>query len=118
MTCDGCRMQGARKWGVEGACFLTGARCWTEAKREEALSIDLSGCARTALRLFHSCSTQWHVGMAGFTGLDYTAVATAAPLLGYDLTPGVFALVRHLESEQMGLWAEHAEAEKAARAKK
>lgn len=56
--------------------------------------------------------------MAGFTGLDYVAVATAAPLLGYDLTPGVFALVRHLESEQMGLWAEHAEAEKAARAKK
>jgi hypothetical protein len=45
------------------------------------------------------------------------SVATP-PVKWYDLTPGVFAFVRHLESEQMGLWAEHAEAEKAARAKK
>ena len=27
-----------------------------------------------AWNVFNACSTQWHVGMAGYTGLDYTVV--------------------------------------------
>ena len=34
--------------------------------------------------LFHSLSTQWRVGMGGATGLDYTAVAATADMIGIE----------------------------------
>lgn len=50
-----------------------------------------------AVRVFESLSTQWRVGMAGPTGLDYAALPAVMDLLGIDDRAAVFDDLRILE---------------------
>ena len=94
-------------------CWKSKVReCCREAALRDALSRPLSPWAAAALRLFEGCEgapagcgTQWRVGMAGATGLDYAGVAVVAAALGIHL-PDVLAYVQVLELDQLSAWAD------------
>jgi hypothetical protein len=51
-----------------------------------------------AVELFLGVQTQWRIGFAGATGLDYAGLEAAARLRGTAMTPDLFARVQVLES--------------------
>ena len=57
--------------------------------------------------LWHRLQTQWRVGMAGRTGLDYTGVLAylrdVARIKGRDL-PGTFARLQAMERAALDAW--------------
>lgn len=64
----------------------------------------------SAYLVFDAMRTQWRVGMAGATGLDYAALPAILDLLGIefdeDLTRShLFSQVRFMECEALGLMA-------------
>lgn len=64
-----------------------------------------------AFRLFDAMGTQWRVGPGGPSGLDYTAIPTAASMLGMkrrDLTE-IFPDLRVMEVEALAVMAESME---------
>lgn len=65
----------------------------------------------SAYLVFDAMRTQWRVGMAGATGLDYAALPAILDLLGIefdeDLTRSqLFNQVRFMECEALGLMAQ------------
>jgi len=52
-----------------------------------------------AWQLFNDCCTQWHVGMAGYTGLDYTGVEAVLRLqrIKPKHHPDIFWRVQRIE---------------------
>lgn len=65
---------------------------------------ELEGTVRAWLAL----QTQWRVGMAGATGLDYTAIEPTLRLLGEPAAawPDIFEGVQVMERETLRVWAE------------
>ncbi len=60
---------------------------------------------RDAWRLWQAAQTQWRVGMAGATGLDYVAVESLARTLRIDWSsPRVLRLIQHLEAHTLARW--------------
>lgn len=63
---------------------------------------------QTALQIFGAVQTQWRVGMAGATGLDYTALPIVMEL--YQVAPAdrrqVFDDVRVMEGEALRFFGE------------
>ncbi|WP_024328862.1 MULTISPECIES: DUF1799 domain-containing protein [unclassified Thioalkalivibrio] len=51
-----------------------------------------------AVEVFLRCQTQWRVGMAGATGLDYAGVDVALRRYGPDDPDDCFERVQHLET--------------------
>lgn len=58
------------------------------------------------LELFAAMSTQWRVGMAGATGLDYTALPIVARSLNIKLTPARFGYLRAMERTALDVMKE------------
>jgi Phage related hypothetical protein (DUF1799) len=87
-------------------CHVTGAGCAKEREvvQEELLTPD----AQDAWRLFQLAQTQWRVGMAGATGLDYAGIAALARWEEVDMSGRAGELVRILEVERIGIWAKEA----------
>ena len=68
-------------------------------------------CNLHAWGLWQELQTQWRVGMAGATGLDYTAVIAhlrASGLRGEPLREA-YAAIREAESATLEVWAEERE---------
>lgn len=64
-----------------------------------------------AFRLFDAMGTQWRLGQGGPSGLDYTAIAPTASMLGIkrrDLTD-IFPDLRVMEVEALAVMAESME---------
>ncbi|WP_211230895.1 DUF1799 domain-containing protein [Chitinilyticum aquatile] len=63
-----------------------------------------------ALQVFLAMQTQWRVGMAGATGLDYTALPAVFELTGVKKRdrPDTFERLRVLEIETLRVWGEQA----------
>jgi len=55
--------------------------------------------------LFLALRTQWRIGMAGATGLDYNAVPVTAGLLDIKVTPVVMLDLQLMEGEALAAWA-------------
>jgi hypothetical protein len=53
------------------------------------------------VQLFIACGTQWRIGMAGPTGLDYVAMAVVARAMGVKLTAARMDGIRVMESEAL-----------------
>ena len=66
------------------------------------------------IRLWLACQTQWRVGFAGATGLDYVAVFQVAGALGIQMDEKALSKVQMLEGMTLERW--HAEREKKVRA--
>lgn len=63
---------------------------------------ELTPETRDVWQLWQASQTQWRVGMAGATGLDYVAVASLAHTLRIDWgSPRVLRLMQHLEAETL-----------------
>ena len=62
---------------------------------------------RPAWDLWLCLQTQWRVGMAGATGLDYSAVAAVMHMQGTPRKkrPELLALLRVMEAEVLEVWA-------------
>lgn len=73
----------------------------------EPAEVYLWPCNVQAWAVFVACRTQWRVGMAGATGLDYAAVRVVMDLLdvGKKHRAGVFAGVRVAENAALRVWA-------------
>lgn len=65
-------------------------------------------CNADAYYVFRSMATQWRVGMAGATGLDYAAMPVVMDMVGVRRKnrPDVFESVRIMEEEALTTWAE------------
>nr|WP_313395401.1 DUF1799 domain-containing protein [Pseudomonas sp.] len=64
-----------------------------------------------AFRVFDAMGTQWRLGQGGPSGLDYTAIAPTASMLGIkrrDLTD-IFPDLRIMEVEALAVMAESME---------
>lgn len=59
------------------------------------------------LALYQQMQTQWRVGMAGATGLDYTALAVVFDIEGTPAAerPKLFAGLRVMEAEMLDVWS-------------
>ncbi|MGJ7512342.1 DUF1799 domain-containing protein [Variovorax sp. GT1P44] len=71
-----------------------------------------------ALKVFSSMNTQWHIGMAGATGLMYGAMSFLFDIHGLDRKdwPEVFDDVQVMERTALAFWRQKAEeAEQAAK---
>lgn len=71
---------------------------------------ELWPCNATAMRVFIAMQTQWRVGMAGATGLDYAVLPTVLEMLGVtfsdsSLRQKTFFKVQTLEREFLAAWA-------------
>lgn len=71
---------------------------------------ELWPCNATAMRVFIAMQTQWRVGMAGATGLDYVVLPTVLDMLGVtfsdtSLRRKTFFKVQTLEREFLAAWA-------------
>lgn len=71
---------------------------------------ELWPCNATAVRVFCAMQTQWRVGMAGATGLDYAALPTVLDMLGMSFVDAshrqkTFSKVQTLEREFLAAWA-------------
>lgn len=62
---------------------------------------------RQPLEVFSAMQTQWRTGMAGATGLDYTALPAVLKLCGVKLCDraDVFGAVRVMEAEALRIMA-------------
>lgn len=71
--------------------------------------VEIWGCNVDAYYVFKSMATQWRVGMAGATGLDYAAMPVVMDMIGVGRKnrPDVFESVRIMEEEALITWAEH-----------
>lgn len=78
--------------------------CQREGLRQEAAGLPLSPEAQDASRLFYASQTQWRVGFAGPTGLDYLAVEVVARAL--DVSTETLPWLQIMESEQLQIWEE------------
>lgn len=58
----------------------------------------------SAVTLFLALGTQWRIGMAGATGLDYGAVRETAAMLEIAMTPGVMLDLRVMERQALKAW--------------
>lgn len=58
-----------------------------------------------AVEAFLAVQTQWSIGMAGPTGLDYTRVRAGLELAGMQVTPELFQKLRILESAALSALA-------------
>lgn len=58
-----------------------------------------------SVTLFLALGTQWRVGMAGVTGLDYGAVRETAAMLELQTRPQLFMDLRTMEGECLRAWA-------------
>ena len=69
-----------------------------------------------ALEVFSALQTQWRVGMAGPTGLDYAGVRAVMDLqaIPSDAHPALFQDLQALEREHLAVSAERAAKERAA----
>ena len=56
---------------------------------------------KAPIELFFACNTQWRVGMAGATGLDYVAVEAVIKRLNIKLSPDQFRLFQVMEGEAL-----------------
>jgi hypothetical protein len=64
-------------------------------------------------RLFTALGTQWRVGAAGATGLDYGVVRETARLAGLGkVTPERFQGLQACEGEALSVWAEQRDRER------
>ena len=75
---------------------------------EDEFTIEVWECNAEAFYVFESMATQWHSGMAGATGLNYTAMPVVMEMVGISKKrrPEVFASVRIMEQEALKTWAE------------
>ncbi len=64
-------------------------------------------CNATAMHVFAAMQTQWRVGMAGATGLDYGVLPAVMDMMCVDMQERrrVFAKVRVVEAEFLSVWA-------------
>lgn len=60
------------------------------------------------MKLFVALGTQWRVGMAGATGLDYAAIPVAARALRLRVTEKVFDGLRTMEAEALRIMRDKA----------
>lgn len=74
----------------------------------ERPSFALWACNLKTFALFRAMLTQWRVGMAGLTGLDYTALPVCARLQGIKLTRARFAEIQAMEGAVLALRDEKA----------
>ena len=76
---------------------------------EEDNIIEVWECNADAFYVFESMATQWRVGMAGATGLDYAAMPVVMDMVGVERKrrPEVFASVRIMETEALATMAEN-----------
>ena len=75
---------------------------------EEDNIIEVWECNADAFYVFESMATQWRVGMAGATGLDYAAMPVVMDMVGVrsKRRTEVFASVQIMEQEALATWAE------------
>lgn len=75
---------------------------------EDDFTIEVWECNADAFYVFESMTTQWRIGMAGATGLDYAAVPVVMDMVGVKKKrqPKVFADLRLMEIEALSTWAE------------
>lgn len=66
-------------------------------------------CNWKPLHLFIGLSTQWRVGMAGITGLDYAALPIVAQGLRIRLKPRLIRALQVMEREALRLMSERRE---------
>ena len=66
-------------------------------------------CNADAYYVFRTMATQWRIGMAGATGLDYAAMPVVMDMIGVKSKkrPEVFESVRVMEEEALITWAEN-----------
>lgn len=64
-------------------------------------------CNATAMHVFSAMQTQWRVGMAGATGLDYGVLPAVMDMMCVDMQERkrLFAKVRVVEAEFLSVWA-------------
>lgn len=76
---------------------------------EEDNVIEVWECNADAFYVFESMATQWRVGMAGATGLDYAAMPVVMDMVGVERKrrPEVFSSVRIMETEALATMAEN-----------
>lgn len=76
---------------------------------EEDNIIEVWECNADAFYVFESMATQWRVGMAGATGLDYAAMPVVMDMVGIGRKrrPEVFSSVRIMETEALATMAEN-----------
>jgi hypothetical protein len=55
------------------------------------------------------CQTQWRVGFAGATGLDYNAVFSVAGALGIEMDAAMLRGIGTLEAVTLEAWAKERE---------
>lgn len=70
--------------------------------------IEVWECNADAFYVFRSMGTQWRIGMAGATGLDYAAMPVVMDAVGVrrKRRTEVFASVQIMEQEALVTWAE------------
>jgi hypothetical protein len=56
------------------------------------------------IRLMLACQTQWRIGFAGASGLDYNAVFSVAGALGVKMDAAVLRGIGFLESLTLEKW--------------
>lgn len=78
---------------------------------EDDSTIEVWECNADAFYVFESMATQWRVGMAGATGLDYAAMPVVMDMVGIKKKSRaeVFASVRIMETEALATMAENRE---------
>lgn len=107
-----CRAIGRQRYGAD-VCGRSGAACAREDAVREADARLVSWEAREALRLWGVVQSQWRVGMAGATGLDYVAAYRVAETIGVEMDETVLALLQELEAEQLDEFQQRSERERA-----
>lgn len=73
-----------------------------DAAAENAM--DIADANWPAVTVFLHSTTQWRVGMAGATGLDYTAVEAVMRMLGIDGSADALSRVTIVEQEVLKQW--------------
>lgn len=75
---------------------------------------DLWPCNVQAVEVFAAMQTQWRVGFAGRTGLDYGVLPQVMGWVGLSAEeqPLVWADVQVMEIAALGVWAEQAQRDK------
>lgn len=76
---------------------------------ESDMVIEVWECNADAFYVFEAMWTQWRIGMAGATGLDYAAMPVVMDMVGVKKKrrPEVFASVRIMENVALEIQAEN-----------
>lgn len=76
---------------------------------EDEFVIEVWECNADAFYVFESMATQWRIGMAGATGLDYAAMPVVMDMAGVKKKrrPEVFQSVRIMEQVALESMAEN-----------